>query len=501
MASLRALLLLVVLPLQLAWAQTKPPPKGFTPSASYELLELALEATARDIERVGARPTINSRELFLATAALYDAWAPFDATALPSHGKPQPRQTVRTVDAKRRAMLSALGRVLRDLYPAQRTWLDGELQKLGFVEQPKPGSPEAVGATAASAILTERKNDGSNQRGGDQGSTTPDPYADTTGYAPVNTPTEVKDPDRWQTIPFTLDDGKVIRPGFLTPHWGRVKPYALAKAEMFRPGPPPKFGTPQLKAEVDEVLRFNASLTPEQKAIVEFMRDGPRSTGQSGHWLRFAQAVSRRDQNDLDRDVKLFFAVAAACFDAFIAAWEAKRFYDSSRPWTLVRVLYAGQKVRGWLGPGKGVGDVPAEAWAPYSPASFVTPPFPGYVSGHSTVSGAAARTLVLFTGSDTYEEEDARRAGAFTEKGATHAAMMSLDGKPAAGSEASCDVVLKLPTFTATAEMAGLSRVMGGYHIQSDNVAGLALGKKVADEDWKRTDALFRGKKSPSSP
>ena len=72
------------------------------------------------------------------------------------------------------------------------------------------------------------------------------------------------------------------------------------------------------------MLRFNASLTPEQKAIVEFMRDGPRSTGQSGHWLRFAQDVSRRDKHDLDQDVKLFFAVGNVAMDAFIAAWESQ---------------------------------------------------------------------------------------------------------------------------------------------------------------------------------
>ena len=33
---------------------------------------------------------------------------------------------------------------------------------------------------------------------------------------------------------------------------------------------------------------------------------------------------------------------------------------------------------------------------------------------------------------------------------------------------------------------MAGMSRVLGGYHIQADNIAGLELGRKVAIEDWK---------------
>ena len=56
------------------------------------------------------------------------------------------------------------------------------------------------------------------------------------------------------------------------------------------------------------------------------------------------------------------------------------------------------------------------------------------------------------------------------------------------------CDVALDLPTFTATAEMAGISRVMGGYHIQADNVAGLDLGRKVAMFVFPKTQAYFDG-------
>src|SRR5262249_34626529 len=202
--------------------------------------------------------------------------------------------------------------------------------------------------------------------------------------------------------------GKVTL-GFLTPHWYRVKPFALSSSDRFRAPPPPKIGSEQLKREVDEVLAFNANLTPEQKAIVEFMRDGPRSTGQSGHWLRFAQDVSRRDKHNIDQDVKIFFAIGNVAMDAFIAAWDTKRYYDSSRPWTLVRYYYSGKKVQGWAGPGKGVISMPAEEWHPYSPYTFITPPFPGYVSGHSTVSAACAKMLELFTGSDQFGETERR--------------------------------------------------------------------------------------------
>ena len=310
----------------------------------------------------------------------------------------------------------------------------------------------------------------------------------------MNTPERLVDPDCWQPIPFDDGKGGKIVVGFLTPHWYRVKPFALERSDQFRPGPPPKCGSEQLKRDVDEVLRYNASLSPEQKAIVEFMRDGPRSTGQSGHWLRFAQDVSRRDHNDLDQDVKLFFAVGNVAMDAFIAAWEAKRYYDSSRPWTLVRHLYAGKTVKGWAGPGKGVIDVPAEKWHPYSPSTFVTPPFPGYVSGHSCVSGACGKMLELFTGSDTFGGVERRHAGELTEPGFLCALMQSINGKSATDPKLTCDVVLKLPTFSATAEMAGISRVMGGYHIQADNVAGLELGRKVAKYDWAVIQSYFDG-------
>ena len=179
-------------------------------------------------------------------------------------------------------------------------------------------------------------------------------------YEPRNPIDREIDPDRWQQIPFEDGKGGTFYPGFLTPHWYRVKPFALERCDQFRPPTFPKVGSPELKQQVDECIAYNGSLSLEQKAVVEFMRDGPRSTGQSGHWLQFAEDVSRRDKFDLDQDVKLFFAIANTAFDAFIAVWDAKRFYDSARPYALVRHYYAGQTVVGYLGPGKGFGTIPA---------------------------------------------------------------------------------------------------------------------------------------------
>jgi hypothetical protein len=161
----------------------------------------------------------------------------------------------------------------------------------------------------------------------------------------------------------------------------------------------------------------------------------------------------------------------------------------------LVRYYYKGKTVKCWGGPGKGVIDLPAEQWNPYSPSVFVTPPFPGYTSGHSTVSAAASKMLELFTGSDRFGDVEKRKAGALTEPGYECRIIMMRDGKVPAGHEKmTCDVALALPTFTATAEMAAVSRLWGGYHIRTDNEVGLDVGRKIARYEWPKIQEYFNG-------
>ncbi|HEV3263530.1 MAG TPA: vanadium-dependent haloperoxidase [Gemmataceae bacterium] len=470
-------------------------------SAAYEWLNVGLAATAREHERHGARPTIGSRNLAIVVTAMYDAWAAYDARAVGTRLGDKLRRppAERTAANKAKAMGYALGRVLLDMYPEDAAWITEQLRKRGV--DPSDTStdlsrPPGVGNTAAAALIVYRHHDGSNQLGDEVGSNGK-PYADWTFYKCVNKPgpAPMTDPNCWQPIPFDNGKGGKIVIGFLTPHWYRVKPFALERSDQFRPGPPPKVGSEQLKEDVDECIAVNTNLTVEQKAVVEFMRDGPKSTGQSGHWLTFAKAVSRRDKNGIDRDVKLFFAVGNVCFDAFISCWETKRYYDSSRPWSLVRYYYKGKTVKCWGGPGKGVIDLPAEQWHPYSPSVFVTPPFPGYTSGHSTVSAAGSTMLKLFTGSDRFGDVEKRKAGVLTEPGFECKVIMMRDGKVPAGHEKrTCDVALALPTFTATAEMAAVSRLWGGYHIRTDNEVGLDAGRKIAKYEWPKIKEYFNG-------
>ncbi len=477
-------------------------PAAHKPSAAYKWLDIVLEASARDVERVGAMPTILSRQMAIPMTAMFDAWAAYDDKAVGTiHGAKLRRpEHDRTTENKETAIAYAVYRTAVDQLPHFEEYLTGEMKKMGYDPENHSmdrSTPIGIGNYVAKTLLKKRHKDGANQLGKETGSNG-EPYSDYTMYRPVNTVDKLVDPDRWQPIPFDDGKGGTFAPGFLTPHWYRVKPFGLESADQFRPGPPPLVGENQLLKEVLECIDLNASLTPEQKATVEFMRDGPRSTGQSGHWLRFAMAVSQRDHNDLDRDVKMYFAVANTAFDAFIAAWDAKRYHDSSRPWTLVRYFFSGKTIQGWAGPGKGVMNIPGEEWHPYSPSTFVTPPFPGYVSGHSCVSGGCAEMLKLFTGSDKCGLVEPRHAGEITEQGFSCEKMQQLNGRPLAellgDAHASCDITLQLPTFTEVAEIAGISRVLGGYHIQADNVAGLKLGREVADYIWPKIQGYIDG-------
>lgn len=464
--------------------------EGFQPSAAYHWMDVMLEAAAADVLTYGARPTVLSRQMAIVQTAVFDAWAAYDETAVGTRygGALRRPEAERMIENKRIAIAHASYIASLDQYPDQAELLTEAFITAGFdpeIVTRDPATPEGIGRLAAEAVLEARRHDGANQTGTERGSNGT-PYSDYTMYRPVNGPYEIIDPDRWQPIPASDGQGGVAVQTWLTPHWYRVAPFALESADQFRAPPPPLVGEDQPLAETEEVARMNAELTAEQKALVEFMRDGPASTGQSGHWLQMSQVVSCRDRNDLDTDVRMYFAVANAAMDAFIASWDSKIYYDTSRPWTLIRHYFGDEVIEGWGGPGEGTVSLEASRWHPYSPADFPTPPFAGYPSGHSTVSAASADTLARFTGSDAFGYDVQVMAGSMTEPGVE------------------VPVTLSFPTFSGTADAAGISRLYGGYHIAADNVEGLAMGRRVSEYIWPQITAYFDGTaeiREPLSP
>lgn len=448
---------------------------------AYRWGSVVLEGTANDTERNRPRPPVNSRMVALPMIAMFDAWTRYDSVAVPVYLGAVDRRPAaeRDLRHKEEAISFAVCRVLQAVYPADSALFARRLEEFGFdpaVWSTDPSTPAGIGNLAARAVLDARHHDGSNMYGDESGSDTL--YGDYTHYRPVNPPDRINDIDRWQPKYFIHEqDGHRFAPGCLAPHWGHVKPFALDSASQFRPPPPPKMGDAILDKEVREVVALQAALTNEQKALVEFMRDGPRSVQQAGHWLIFSRDVSVRDKHTIDDDVKMYFVVTTTAMDCFIACWDAKMFYDNSRPYQQVHHLMGDEDIVGWGGPHKGMVKMKGRDWRPYSPDSFLCPPFPAYPSGHSTVSGGCSRALELYTGSDRYGVDVRLLPGWLTEPGITQDS-----------------ITLRFPTFSSTAEQAGWSRVLGGYHIRTDNVAGLELGRRVADVVFARCQAHIRG-------
>jgi PAP2 superfamily len=216
------------------------------------------------------------------------------------------------------------------------------------------------------------------------------------------------EPGSWVTTPpaFTYPP--------LEPWAGTWRTWNLRDGAQFRPVAPPAYGGPVFEAEVDEVYAVSQTLTAEQRRIADYWADGAGTVTPPGHWNRIALDDIGAARLSTLRASELFAALNTAQADAFIACWDAKYAYWTLRPVTAIRRR---------IDP----------MWLSYT----VTPPFPAYVSGHSTTSAAASTVL----------------AALFPDRAGKLGAM---------------------------AEEAAVSRLYGGIHFRSDNDAGLELGRRV---------------------
>jgi hypothetical protein len=239
------------------------------------------------------------------------------------------------------------------------------------------------------------------------------------------------------------------------------------------------------------------------RALTEFWADGPDSETPPGHWNTIANTVSDdlagETGDRLEWDVKLYLALNGALHDAAVAAWGAKGVYDTARPISMIRWLglrgelpavpglverRRGESfVRAWHPTAKGTSGVdwiPAAEWVPYQRPTFVTPAFPGYVSGHSTFSRAAAEVLTAATGSPFFP------GGLFSWN--VRAGSLSNEAGPTS------DLLLEWATYYDAADDAGISRLYGGIHITADDFAGRKLGSACGKGAWTLAQRYFDG-------
>ncbi len=451
-------------------------------------------------------PTVTARALAEVHTAMYDAWAAYDQTAvgatpgapvLPANGSAADRD---------QAMSYAAYRTLADLFQWQdptSTWYfpnkglyttpDTLLRNQGYDPANAStdlGTPAGVGNAAAAAVIAYRHVDGSNQLGN---------YANSTSYTAKNSWNVLNDKWSWQPMcvmsaaaaarptppnPFPVDcSGDFSEQKPLTPQWETIKTFGPEASN----GYPPQFALPgpnadgthtQATADIDKELADSSNLSDTQKMMAEYWADGPNSEFPPGHMALFAQAFSRMKGDTADKDVKLFFALGNALLDASIFAWTSKFQYDSERPTTGIRERYRNQMITSWLGPNKGYGKVLGQYWLPYQALNVVTPPFPEYVSGHSTFSAAGRAVINQFFGTDNFNAKVTIKAGSSKfEK--------NLPAK---------DVVLSWKTLDAMADQAGMSRRYGGIHFESGDQQGRALGALTGLNVWTRAQTYFAG-------
>ena len=115
----------------------------------------------------------------------------------------------------------------------------------------------------------------------------------------------------------------------------------------------------------------------------------------------------------------------------------------------------------------------------PYQRPNFVTPPFGGYVSGHSAFSRAAAHVLMRLTGSRFFPGglgEFRARAGEY---------LVFEDGP-------SSDVTLQFASYFDAADQSALSRIWGGIHPPFDDIPSRGIGDRTGPRAFTFARAMW---------
>ena len=403
--------------------------------------------------------TLVNRVNSVTILAMMDALAPYHPTAVGAYTRlerqPEAERTQRNMNI---ASLHAAYHALSDTIPGRAAVWREMLTSAGLDPDDKsldPNSPVGIGNLAGLGAVAARLHDGYNQLGN---------YVDTTGYAPVNSPSDLRDPSRWQPDLLRKGIGIYSAQQFVTPQMANVEPFSDFDPRAIRV-PAPSDSDPAnvaaYKAQADEVLAVSANLTDEQKMLAEIFDNKVRAFGAS------FQVVSRSLGLSIAENIIADFLVMLAIHDATIPTWQEKRRWDAVRPFSAIKHLYGDEPVVAWAGPGLGTGEVPASQWQSYLQEAD----HPEYPSGSACVCEAQAQAMRRYTGTDELNWVIDFPAGSSRiEPGITPAE----------------DLQVTIATWSEFADTCGKSRVWAGVHFwpsieASANVCG-AVGDAAYD-------------------
>jgi len=306
--------------------------------------------------------------------------------------------------------------VLINLYPGFQPMLDASLQSsLALVADgaAKTAGMDA-GRSAADTILEVRA--------GDKASSVPQPFMPGT------------DPGDYQLTPPNFP-----KPAFT--NWALVTPFALSRADQFRPGPPPPLTSDAYARALNEVKGLgqdgSSIRTSDQTVIGRFWGGAIQN-----YWNEIAQTAAVTRGLDIPRTARLFALLNLSLADTVIAFYDAKYTYRFWRPVTAIRAADLDNNPK-------------TEADPNWLPLPTNTAPDPSYPGAHASISGCAAEVLDSVFGQDH----------------------LKLD----VTSEVLPGVVRSFNGFLAAADEASVSRIYAGQHFAFDESTGRRLGRKVA--------------------
>lgn len=320
------------------------------------------------------------------------------------------------------ASVSAIHTTARVLFPGQKASLDAlqkELFKIpeftSLRSEDEMAWNRAIerGVRSATEMIRLRQDDGATTR---------------ITFVPV------REIGQWQRTP------PAFRPPEL-PHWSRVRPFILEKADQFRPRPPPSPASPEFEMALAEVAELGRNQSPgrtsDQSVIAEFWSCFSYTATPAGHWNAILNQELVRQKASLSDSLRAYAILNLGMADAAIAAWDCKYHY---RFWRPIQAMAAKDGLA-----------LDKVEWR----SLLEAPPHPEYVSGHSTFAGAGAILMAHIFGGDS------------------HAFSTESDSLPGVRRE--------YQSFSECAAEMGRSRIYGGIHYSFSDSAGQELGRQVA--------------------
>ncbi len=495
----------------------------------FSLFYYALEGTSPS--EVCTKPTDGpgifapahcGRYFMAVSVAMFNGWAVYDRYAVPvaSNNPPPRRASVRqrTQANKEISMTYSLFEVMSFILPNRRAVFAQALFEAYGLDMESPDTQAGIDGRDAGLdfIASHLAIDKSNQE---------NCYADTTGWKRSEDGPVLL--DSYETVAASLASrrkirnwadvkwtGFVVNRKFLTPHaskWKRIV-YTPEESEALLPTVNPLPSDEQLDREMQFLTDVQRDLTSDngkKKLDAHFWADGPRTTLPPGHLMEvMGYAVARPKLYSLDQATRMYLLGGVAVFESGVQAWILKRKYETVRPGEYIPLTRLNATLKGqFRRPYCPHGDIQGWQWRPYQLMFLNTPPFPEWPSGHSSFSSSVMATMAMYTGSDTVpkvirypfkrgnlgykfgaESHCFRNGTTFDGSRCTFAAC-ALDANFTSENQfspISDGEIGPFYTFSEIALSAGYSRLYGGIHPMSGNLAGLSMGSQTGARTYR---------------